>query len=91
LTLTPAEKALKKEEQRREGEKNLAEYRLAKAAEERKTERLRELRLAHEAGLAAEAVSAEDTPKSRDKSRNKIAKRPAAKRAKRTPAKKKTH
>jgi hypothetical protein len=85
LTLTPAEKALKKEEQRREGEKNLAEYRLAKAAEERKTERLRELRLAHEAGLAAEATSAvaNDTPKTR--------KRPAAKRAKKKTPAKKTH
>ncbi len=89
MTLTPAEKALKKEEQRREGEKNLAEYRLAKAAEERKTERLRELRLAHEAGLAAAAASAdaaEDMPKTITKAR----KRPAAKRAKKTPARK-TH
>lgn len=86
MTLTPAEKALKKEEQRREGEKNLAEFRLAKAAEERKTERLRELRLAHEAGLAAEAASA-DAAKATPKTR----KRPAAKRARKKSPAKKTH
>lgn len=55
LPSSPAERAAKKEEQRREGEKNMAEYRAAKIAEEKKTERLRALRLAHEAKEAREA------------------------------------
>lgn len=54
--------AFKKEEQRREGEKHLSEYKAAKIAEEKKTERLRALRLARDAALPAE-----------DKSRKKAA------------------
>lgn len=46
--------AFKKEEQRREGQMHMAEYKAAKAAEEKKTERLRALRLARDADLPAE-------------------------------------
>ena len=41
--------AFKKEEQRREGAKNMAEIQAAQMAEQKKIERLRALRLAHEA------------------------------------------
>lgn len=44
--------AFKKEEQKREGAKAMAEYRAAQAAEQRKTERLRAARLAQEAAGA---------------------------------------
>jgi hypothetical protein len=55
--------AFKKQQQAREGEKAMAEYRAAQIAEEKKTERLRALRLAREsapdfaatAGLAGDA------------------------------------
>ena len=50
--------AFKKEEQRREGAKNMAEIQAAQAAEHKKIERLRALRLAHEAQLAAEEAAA---------------------------------
>jgi hypothetical protein len=40
--------AFKKQQQAREGEKAMAEYRAAQIAEEKKTERLRALRLAQE-------------------------------------------
>jgi hypothetical protein len=40
--------AFKKQQQAREGEKAMAEYRAAQIAEEKKTERLRALRLARE-------------------------------------------
>jgi hypothetical protein len=61
-----AEKAFKKEEQRREGKKNLADYEQAAIVEQKKTERLRALRLAHEAQQAeadAAAAAAEPAPK----------------------------
>ena len=55
--------AFKKEEQRREGAKNMADYQQAAIAEEKKTARLRALRLAHEAKQAeADAAAAADTP-----------------------------
>lgn len=57
MALSPAEKAIKKEEQRVEAEKNMAEYRASKLAEEKKTERLRALRLAREAKEAEEAAT----------------------------------
>ena len=40
--------AFKKQQQAREGEKAMAEYRAAQVAEEKKTERLRAMRLARE-------------------------------------------
>lgn len=59
-----AEKAFKKQEQRREGAKNLAEYQQSQIAVEQKTERLRALRLAHEAEqAAAEAAKPDAQPK----------------------------
>jgi hypothetical protein len=56
--------AFKKQQQAREGEKAMAEYRAAQIAEEKKTERLRAMRLAREsdpdfvatAGLADDAA-----------------------------------
>lgn len=72
-----AERAFKKEEQRREGKKNLADYEQAAIAEEKKTARLRALRLAHEA-QQAEAKAAEDAAS------------PIKSPRKRKPAKKKT-
>jgi hypothetical protein len=58
--------AFKKQQQAREGEKAMAEYRAAQLAEEAKTERLRALRLARE-GMAqganqTEAASETPTP-----------------------------
>jgi predicted metal-dependent hydrolase len=61
-TVDKAAAAFKKQQQAREGEKAMAEYRAAQIAEEKKTERLRALRLAREgapdvaapAGLAGE-------------------------------------
>ena len=47
--------AFKKEERQREGAKAMVEYKAALAAEEKKTERLRALRLAREAAAPAEA------------------------------------
>jgi hypothetical protein len=60
-TASKAEAAFKKQQQVKEGEKAMAEYRAALIAAERKTERLRALRLAKEA--AAPAVEAK--PKAR--------------------------
>ena len=48
-TMDKAAAAFKKQQQAREGEKAMAEYRAAQLAEEAKTERLRALRLAREA------------------------------------------
>ncbi len=77
---SPAERAAKKEEQRREGEKNMAEYRAAKLAEEKKTERLRALRLEHEARQASikrsEAAAAEKNKAARGKKKSSREKRP---------------
>jgi hypothetical protein len=47
--------AFKKQQQAREGEKAMAEYRAAQIAEEKKTERLRALRLAQESAPDAGA------------------------------------
>ena len=56
--------AFKKEEQRREGAKNMAEIQAAQMAEQKKIERLRALRLAHEAQQAeAEAAAPAAKPK----------------------------
>ncbi len=70
--------AFRKEELRREGEKNLAAYRQAQVDEQRKIERLRTLRLAHEAGIAAAHSGAiEGTVRTVKKKRvKKPAKRP---------------
>jgi len=58
-----AERAFKKEEQRREGVKNMADHQQAAIAEEKKTARLRALRLAHEAQQAeADAAAAAAAP-----------------------------
>jgi hypothetical protein len=61
MASTPLDKAaaaFKKQEQQREGAKAMAEYQASLAAEERKTARLRELRLAREAEIAdAEAAA----------------------------------
>jgi hypothetical protein len=71
-----AEAAFKKQQQVREGEKAMAEYRAALAAEERKTARLRALRLAKEsAGAAPAAVT---KPKARPKPRGGKLRRPAS-------------
>jgi hypothetical protein len=53
--------AFKKQEQAREGGKAMSEYRAAQMAEEKKTQRLRELRLAQESAAAAEATTPEAT------------------------------
>jgi hypothetical protein len=71
--------AFKKEEQKREGEKNMLEFRQAQIAVQQKTERLRALRLAHEA-RQAESETVEATPAAKPK----VATRP------RTAAKRKT-
>lgn len=47
-TVDKAAAAFKKQQQAREGEKAMAEYRAAQIAEEKKTERLRAMRLARE-------------------------------------------
>ena len=49
--------AFKKEEQRREGTKAMAEYQAAQIAEQKKTEKLRSLRLAREAVEASAPVA----------------------------------
>lgn len=68
-----AEKAFKKEEQRREGAKNLAAYQQAEIEQQKKTERLRALRLAHEAEqAAAEAEKPKAAPKKKP-ARKKVA------------------
>jgi hypothetical protein len=70
-----AEKAFKKEERRREGVKNMADYEQAAIAERKKTARLRELRLAHEAQQAqAEAAAATAKPAAKKKSVKKAGK-----------------
>jgi hypothetical protein len=74
-----AERAFKKEEQRREGVKNMADYQQATAAEEKKTARLRALRLAHEAQQAeADAVAAAAAPKKKAAKKAKKAAAPVA-------------
>lgn len=81
-----AQKAFKQEETRREGAKNLAEYRQAQIKEMKKTERLRAMRLAQEAELAAtERASAalDAPPKAAPK---KKAAKPATRKAARKPA-----
>jgi hypothetical protein len=72
--------AFKKEERQREGAKAMAEYRAAQAAEEKKTERLRALRLAQEAteGDAA-AIETGSAPESRTKTRKTPPRKPRAK------------
>jgi hypothetical protein len=65
-TAGKAEAAFKKQQQAREGEKAMAEYRASFAAEERKTERLRALRLAKQAAApAAEIKPARAKPRAR--------------------------
>ena len=65
-TAGKAEAAFRKQEQIREGEKAMAEYRAARAAEDRKTERLRALRLAKQAAEPpAEIKAAKGRPRSR--------------------------
>ena len=54
-TVDKAAAAFKKQQQAREGEKAMAEYRAAQIAEEKKTERLRALRLAQESAPDAGA------------------------------------
>jgi hypothetical protein len=78
LALTPEEKAFKKEEMRREGEKNMAAYRQAQIEQQKKTERLRALRLAHEDGIAAEQaepIAPIDRAPAKKKSKKKVAKK----------------
>lgn len=66
--------AFKKEEQRREGAKNMADYQQAAIAEEKKTARLRALRLEHEAKQAeAGAAAAAAAPAPKKKSPRKTA------------------
>lgn len=68
--------AFKKEEQRREGAKNMADYQQAAIAEEQKTARLRALRLAHEAKQAeADAAAVADTPAPKKKPARKTARK----------------
>jgi hypothetical protein len=55
--------AFKKQEQAREGENAMSEYRAAQIAEEKKTLRLRALRLARESAAAAEASTLVTTSK----------------------------
>jgi hypothetical protein len=66
--------AFKKEERAREGAKAMTEYRAAQIAEEKKTERLRALRLAQEAaaegGVATEPAPKVEAKKARAKKRN---------------------
>ena len=56
--------AFKKQERAREGEKAMSEYHAAQIAEEKKTLRLRALRLAQESAAAAEAPALAATSKS---------------------------
>jgi hypothetical protein len=57
-----AEAAFKKEEQLREGQEAMAEYRAAALAEEKKTARLRALRLAKERSAAPAALVPKPRP-----------------------------
>lgn len=59
--------AFKKEEQRREGTKAMAEYQAAQIAEQKKTEKLRALRLAREA-----VESSAPAPKPAGKAKAKV-------------------
>jgi hypothetical protein len=71
-----AERAFKKEEQRREGAKNMSDYEQSLAAEQKKTERLRAMRLAHETQQAeaqADVSAAKPKAASRKKSATKKA------------------
>ncbi|HEX5778039.1 MAG TPA: transcriptional regulator [Xanthobacteraceae bacterium] len=65
--------AFKKEEQRREGAKNMAEFQAAQLAEQKKIERLRALRLAHEAQQAEiEAAAPAAKPKAAAKKKSTV-------------------
>lgn len=64
--LDKAAAAFKKQEQQREGTKAMAEYQAGLVAEEKKTAKLRALRLAREA-KDAEAEAAAPAPKARAK------------------------
>jgi hypothetical protein len=66
-----AERAFKKEEQRREGQKNMLEFQQAQIAVQKKTERLRALRLAHEARQATAAAATEAAPAAKPKTARK--------------------
>ncbi len=68
-----AERAFKKEEQRREGVKNMADHQQAAIAEEKKTARLRALRLAHEAQQAELAAAAPPAKKKKPAKKAKTA------------------
>jgi hypothetical protein len=57
--------AFKKQQQAREGKEAMTEYRAAQIAEEKKTERLRALRLAQEAAAAVQDSGAPETSKRR--------------------------
>jgi hypothetical protein len=76
-TVDKAAAAFKKQQQAREGEKAMAEYRAAQIAEEKKTERLRAIRLARESApdLAASAGLAGDASEPRAPVRKPIAPR----------------
>jgi hypothetical protein len=67
--------AFKKQQQAREGEKAMAEYRAAQIAEEKKTERLRALRLAQESSpdLASPVGPAGEVSKPRAPARKPVA------------------
>jgi hypothetical protein len=83
--------AFKKQQQAREGEKAMAEYRAAQVAEEKKTERLRALRLARESepDFAATAGLADDSSERAAPVRKPIA--PRRKPAQRRTAARKRH
>jgi hypothetical protein len=74
--------AFKKEQQAREGEKAMAEYRAAQAAEELKTERLRALRLARDntGQTPAPTPFASETGKPVETLRKPLARKSAARR-----------
>jgi hypothetical protein len=76
-TVDKAAAAFKKQQQAREGEKAMAEYRAAQIAEEKKTERLRALRLAQQSApdVAAPAGLVGDVSKPRAPARKPIAPR----------------
>jgi hypothetical protein len=76
-TVDKAAAAFKKQQQAREGEKAMAEYRAAQIAEEKKTERLRALRLAQQSGpdVAAPAGLVGDASGPRAPARKPIAPR----------------
>lgn len=67
--------AFKKEEQRREGTKAMAEYQAAQIAEQKKTEKLRSLRLAREAVEASAPVAKPAKPAGKAKAKTKASKK----------------